>query len=283
MPSSQTSAWDLVIGGVLHCFEAATLGLPLEVWKTRQGRFRDERALESFRNVYREGGGAKAFWAGFSPKLVEASLKGSVLLFSKELLSDGMRYAGAGETLTGFVAGFGGGVAQTIVIAPCAFFVTAAVTGGGKTMMDTARDIYGRKGVLGFYEGASAIAARQGSNWAMRQGFTDAARHRMRLLVHGREDAKLSIAQDSVCSMIGGTLATCNQPFEVARIEAQSAAVAGEPSRGLVGTMQLIVRQNGVAGLFKGLIPRIGLGIWQTLIMVTGSKIVKAKLMPSKA
>lgn len=42
---------DLVVGAVLQCVEAATLGMPFEVWKTRMGRFRNESTIESFRNL----------------------------------------------------------------------------------------------------------------------------------------------------------------------------------------------------------------------------------------
>jgi len=39
-----------------------------------------------------------------------------------------------------------------------------------------------------------------------------------------------------------------------------------------------VYQEHGAAGLFKGVIPRIGLGIWQTLFMVTGAKLVKQYL-----
>jgi len=39
--------------------------------------------------------------------------------------------------------------------------------------------------------------------------------------------------------------------------------------------MKNIVAESGVQGLFTGIVPRIGLGVWQTLFMVTGAKIVK--------
>jgi hypothetical protein len=69
-----------------------------------------------------------------------------------------------------------------------------------------------------------------------------------------------------------GTLACWNHPFEVARIEMQAAASAGEKSRSMVKVMGDIMQHEGVGGLFKGIIPRIGLGIWQTLFMVTGER-----------
>ena len=67
---------NLLIGPLLQCLEAATLGMPLEarallwrrrraaaelhpqVWKTRMGRFRTEGAVEAFKNVYQKGAGS---------------------------------------------------------------------------------------------------------------------------------------------------------------------------------------------------------------------------------
>ena len=37
-----------------------------------------------------------------------------------------------------------------------------------------------------------------------------------------------------------------------------------------------VYAEYGVAGLFKGLIPRMGLNIWQTLFMVTGAQMIKS-------
>ena len=42
--------------------------------------------------------------------------------------------------------------------------------------------------------------------------------------------------------------------------------------------MEVLAKTNGVGGLFRGIVPRIGLGIWQTLFMVTGAKILKEEL-----
>lgn len=139
---------DLVNGGLLQCVEAATLGMPFEVWKTRMGRYRTETTAQAFRNVMRDGGGVRAFWAGTGPKMVESASKGAILLFSKEAIADAMLAAGAGKGLTGFVAGAGGGVCQTVVMGPCTFLVTAAVT-GDKSITTTQRikNVYGAHGI----------------------------------------------------------------------------------------------------------------------------------------
>jgi len=79
-PAKSTDPMDLVKGGVLQCMEAITVGMPFEVWKTRMGSYRNESTMQSFRNIYKEGGVGR-FWVGWQPKLVESFLKGFVYNF----------------------------------------------------------------------------------------------------------------------------------------------------------------------------------------------------------
>lgn len=144
----KVGARDLVNGGILQCVEAATLGMPFEVWKTRMGRYRSETTLQAFRNVMRDGGGVGAFWAGTGPKMVESATKGAILLYSKEAISDSLLAAGVGATPTGFLAGAGGGVCQVVVMGPCTFLVTAAVTGDKSiTTSQRIKNVYGAHGI----------------------------------------------------------------------------------------------------------------------------------------
>ena len=318
---------DLRNGAVLQCAEAITLGMPFEVWKTRMGRFRSETTAESFAAIYRQGGrgvgGMSAFWKGTTPKMVESASKGAVLIFAKEALSDSCAAVGIGPTPSGFIAGAGAGVAQTSVMGPCTFLVTAVVTGDSKlTVGGVMAKTWKEKGFLGFYPGGVAIAFRQASNWASRQGFTEAVRGRLRLLIHGDAKARLSLDQEALAGCLGGMLSCWNHPFEVARIEMQvleaclaplgpassgsarsaaphselpflpaatpfpvstrtrpqARAAAGESALGMVTVLRTVHAEYGVQGLFQGLIPRMGLNIWQTLFMVSGATIIKEKL-----
>ena len=87
---------------------------------------------------------------------------------------------------------------------------------------------------------------------------------------------KLSVAEEAMSGIIGGTLSTWNQPFEVLRIEAQAAAAKGQPPRNIVQTCKHIVADSGYLGLFQGIAPRMGLCIWQTLFMVTVPRLLKS-------
>ncbi|CAD7952843.1 unnamed protein product [Amoebophrya sp. A25] len=266
---------DMAVGAGLQCLEAATLGMPFEVWKTHMGRFRNEGTIEAFQNVYKRGG-AGAFWQGTSAKMVESASKGAILLYAKEAILMGMAHTGAGAGLSGVIAGAGGGVAQVSVMGPCTFLVTSIVTGDKNTNVSKkVAETWSQKGIRGFYPGGMALTFRQASNWASRQGFTEIIREKCGEMRHGDAKAKLTRGEEAMCGILGGALSCWNHPFEVARIEAQAAANAGEPTLGMVATMAKVTRENGPMGLFQGIVPRLGLGIWQTLFMVTGAKIIR--------
>eukprot|EP00656_Telonema_subtile_P012966 TRINITY_DN16564_c0_g1_i1.p1 TRINITY_DN16564_c0_g1~~TRINITY_DN16564_c0_g1_i1.p1 ORF type:complete len:226 (+),score=59.08 TRINITY_DN16564_c0_g1_i1:116-793(+) len=216
------------------------------------------------------------FWNGVGPKMVESATKGGVLLVSKESIKDSCVGAGVNPTLSGFIAGAGGGICQVSVMGPCTFLVTAMVTGGAKGgAVAFMKETWAAKGVKGFYPGGSAIAFRQATNWASRQGFTDAVRSGMLSVTGGNGNGKLTVGQEVCSGMLGGMLACWNHPFEVARIEMQARAAAGESKKSMVKVLKDVHKEWGFQGLFQGVIPRIGLGIWQTLFMVTGANLVR--------
>merc|ERR1712166_461595 len=169
-----------------------------------------------------------------------------------------------------------GGVCQVSVMGPCTFMVTALVTGSAKGgVMQFASKTWAEKGIKGFYPGGSAIAFRQATNWASRQGFTDAVRSVMLTATGGNGQGKLTVGQEVFSGMLGGMLACWNHPFEVARIEMQARAAAGESKKSMVTVLRDVRKEAGMQGLFQCVIPRIGLGIWQTLFMVTGANLVR--------
>eukprot|EP00049_Salpingoeca_infusionum_P025684 m.21199 g.21199 ORF g.21199 m.21199 type:complete len:326 (+) comp8255_c0_seq2:573-1550(+) len=272
-------------GALLSMANAASLGMPLEVWKTHLGRHRHERTFEGLRNIYVNNGrglkGVGSFWRGTSAKMAESASKGAVLMFSKELLKDGCTFVGLSPAMSGFIAGFGGGVCQVSVMGPCTYLITASVI-GNTSMLQQIKSTWSSQGLRGFYPGGMALAFRQATNWASRQGFTDAIREVMRgrnaqELEDGVEGqvVQLSVRQEICAGILGGTLSSWNHPFEVCRIEAQARAVAGQPPQSMFQIMRSVVAQHGVGGLFKGVFPRVLLSVWQTSFMVTGAHLIR--------
>jgi hypothetical protein len=68
------------------------------------------------------------------------------------------------------------------------------------------------------------------------------------------------------------------QPIEVIRVEMQSQVKAeGRPTNmSIAGAARWIYANNGLKGFYRGITPRIGLGVWQTVCMVFGGDSLKA-------
>lgn len=245
------------------------------------GRVRNENPLQALRSVYKRGG-LRAFYQGFVPKQVEAISKGAVLLFVKNAVAVMLKNLFQMEgVIAGLLAGGVGGVSQALVMAPCTYVVTALVTSrgkGGDGWRGVVATTYRERGIGGFYQGASALAARQATNWASRQALTDTAQRAALRLSGG---AALGPGQRLLAGAIGGALSVWNQPFEVLRIEAQAAAAAataaakegdaekgGGGSKGTGGALQRVLAESGWMGLWRGWLPRALLGTWQTMVYI---------------
>eukprot|EP01100_Stratorugosa_tubuloviscum_P008065 TRINITY_DN3354_c0_g1_i1.p1 TRINITY_DN3354_c0_g1~~TRINITY_DN3354_c0_g1_i1.p1 ORF type:complete len:292 (-),score=127.23 TRINITY_DN3354_c0_g1_i1:130-1005(-) len=275
---------DLRNGAILQTIEALTLGLPLEVWKTRMGRYRSERNFESLLNIYRKG--ILNFWAGATPKAIEAATKGAVLLYSKELFDSFFLKYGMNQTTSALLAGAGGGICQTIVIGPCTYLVTSAVTSSNSNLFEQVANTWKAKGISGFYAGGVAVAYRQATNWASREGFTVGARQLLRNLIYADPNAKLTLPQEFLATVVGGTLACWNHPFEVVRIEMQATGYQAATNQklqeqqkklGMIDTFKHIYKERGYTGFFRGIFPRILLSVYQTLFMVTIARIIRER------
>ncbi|OZJ06927.1 Citrate/oxoglutarate carrier protein [Bifiguratus adelaidae] len=270
---------NLAVGAALNLFEVTTLGQPFEVVKTQLGANRGASFVDSIRTVWSRGG-IFGFYQGLIPwAWIEASTKGAVLIFTASEIEYQARAHGASPFLGGILGGMGGGIAQAYsTMGFCTFMKTVEVTrhkGGAKeSTWKIARDIYKREGIRGINKGVNAVALRQCTNWASRFGLTRLAEDIIVKTRYGDdpEASKKKTAVDKILSSsLGGALSTWNQPIEVIRIEMQSQLkTAGRPEKMSIATAaKWIYRNNGLKGFYRGVTPRIGLGMWQTICMVT--------------
>lgn len=78
-------------------------------------------------------------------------------------------------------------MSQVVVMGPCTFLVTGAVTGDQSvSTVQRIQRTWAAKGIKGFYPGGTAIAFRQATNWASRQGFTEFVREQMKVRESGK-------------------------------------------------------------------------------------------------
>ncbi|KAI9859289.1 MAG: Mitochondrial DNA replication protein yhm2 [Trichoglossum hirsutum] len=270
---------NLLLGAGLNMFEVTTLGQPLEVVKTTMAANRGDSFAGALGRVWGRGG-VLGFYQGLIPwAWIEASTKGAVLLFVASEAEYYARSFGAQEFVAGITGGVAGGVAQayaTMGFCTCMKTVeitrhkVAAVGVKPPGTFAVFMDIYRKEGIRGINKGVNAVAIRQMTNWGSRFGLSRLAEQGIRRAT-GKEDGhRLSAWEKIAASGLGGGLSAWNQPIEVIRVEMQSKTVdPNRPKKLTVGTtLKYIYQSNGIKGLYRGVTPRIGLGVWQTICMV---------------
>ncbi|KAI0348509.1 mitochondrial carrier [Trametopsis cervina] len=288
-PGQKGVNWsNIAVGGIMNMFEVTTLGQPLEVLKTQMAANRSQTMMQAVQTVWSRGGVA-GFYQGLIPwAWIEASTKGAVLLFTASEIENATVGFGLSPAVAGLLGGMGGGISQayaTMGISTC--MKTAEITrhkqaaAGVKPPSTWAvfADIYRREGIAGINKGVNAVAVRQCTNWGSRMGFARLAESTIRNMRGKGENDKLAAWEKILSSSIGGALATWNQPIEVVRVEMQSMVKSNVPGRPekktIMNTLSYIYKENGLKGLYRGVTPRIGLGIWQTICMVSFADYVK--------
>ncbi|KAI9886053.1 MAG: Mitochondrial DNA replication protein yhm2 [Watsoniomyces obsoletus] len=260
-------------------FEVTTLGQPLEVIKTTMAANRGDSFGDSLRRVWGRGG-ALGFYQGLIPwAWIEASTKGAVLLFVASEAEYYARSFGASDFVSGISGGIAGGVAQAYAtMGFCTCMKTVEITRHKQAAagikppgsVATFMDIYRREGIRGINRGVNAVAIRQMTNWGSRFGLSRLAEQGIRNVTGKSEGEKLAAWEKILASGLGGGLSAWNQPIEVIRVEMQSKTPdPNRPKNLTVGkTLRYIYQSNGLKGLYRGVTPRIGLGVWQTICMV---------------
>ncbi|KAJ7706316.1 mitochondrial carrier domain-containing protein [Mycena rosella] len=290
-PGQKGVSWsNIAVGGIMNMFEVTTLGQPLEVLKTQMAANRAQPMMQAVKTVWSRGGVA-GFYQGLIPwAWIEASTKGAVLVFTASEVETKTLDMGVSPAVAGLLGGMSGGVAQayaTMGFTTC--MKTAEIT-RQKTAATGVKppstwalfaDMYRREGLAGVNKGVNAVAVRQCTNWGSRMGFARLAETGIRRL-RGKSDTDYLAPMDKIlASSIGGAVATWNQPIEVVRIEMQSmakgaAANVNRPAKlTIMNTLGFIYKENGIKGLYRGVTPRIGLGVWQTICMVSLTDYVK--------
>ncbi|KAI8830854.1 mitochondrial carrier domain-containing protein [Chytridium lagenaria] len=261
---------NLAIGAGLNVFEVTTLGQPFEVIKTQMAANRSQTIPTSIKTIWSRGG-VFGFYQGLIPwAWIEAGTKGAVLMFAASEIEYGVRVMGGGPALSGIIGGMGAYTTMGF----CTFMKTVEVTrhkGGdavAKSTIQVAREIFAKEGIAGINKGVNAVAVRQCTNWGSRFGLSRIA----------EDNQSLSGLEKVVASSIGGGLSCWNQPIEVIRVEMQSQVkAAGRPEKMTIGSAAgYIYKNNGLIGFYRGVTPRIGLGMWQTICMVAFGDSVKA-------
>lgn len=280
---------NILLGAALNMAEVTTLGQPLEVVKTTMAANRSLTMAQSIANVWSRGG-VFGFYQGLIPwAWFEASTKGAILLFVSAEAEYHLKSFGVNNFVAGMGGGIGGGVAQSyLTMGLCTCMKTVEITRAKqaaqgipqKGPLEVFKEIYQKEGIRGINRGVNAVAIRQMTNWGSRFGLSRLAEDAVRKISGKQENEKLGAVEKVLSSAVGGGLSAWNQPIEVIRVEMQSKTK--DPNRpqnlNVWSAFTYIYKKNGIKGLYRGVTPRIGLGVWQTVFMVAFGDIFKKLL-----
>jgi hypothetical protein len=281
---------NILLGAGLNMAEVTTLGQPLEVIKTTMAANRNLSIIQATKLVMSRGG-ILGFYQGLIPwAWIEASTKGAVLLFVSAEAEYHLKKLGASNFVSGMGGGVTGGLAQAyLTMGFCTCMKTVEITRSKQaaisgvpqqTAFQVFQEIWRKEGIRGINKGVNAVAIRQMTNWGSRFGFSRLAEEAIRSLTGKGESEKMSAVEKIGASVIGGGLSAWNQPIEVIRVEMQSKTT--DPNRpknlGVVSAFSYIYKNNGLKGLYRGVTPRVALGVWQTVFMVAFGDIFKRLL-----
>jgi len=289
---------NLMVGAAVSMFEVTTLGQPLEVLKTHMAAHRDSGLRCAIKDVWSRGasggGGIRGFYQGLIPwAWIESSSAGAILLFTAaELESFSVNNLSVSPSAAGFIGGCGGGIAQAyLTMGVCTTMKTAEITRAKQSIQPLAAginskgtmglfiEILRKEGIQGINKGVHAVALRQCTNWGSRMGFTRVAEDTIRTARGRAKGSELTAGEKVTSSVIGGALGCWNHPIEVVRIEMQSMAKhsSTRPQKlTIMNTMAYIYKEYGFKGLFKGVLPRMGLSVWRTVCFVSVADMARA-------
>jgi len=250
---------------------------------------REQGIGQAIRNIWGRGG-VFGFYQGLIPwAWIESGTTGAVLLFTAaEVERFSITSLGVSPGTAGLLGGMSGGVAQAYAaMGFCTNFKTIAITrqkeaaAGAKvpSALATFLEVWRRDGIRGVNRGVNAVAVRQCTNWGSRMGFARLAEDMIRKMKKKGEKDPLGAGDKILSSAIGGVLGCWNHPIEVVRVEMQSMSSSRSANRPakltILNTMGYVYKESGIKGLFRGVTPRIALGVWRTVCMVSLADYVK--------
>lgn len=231
----------------------------------------------------------RGLYAGIAPAVI-ASAPAAAAFFGtydalKRVLADTIpdghgRYAPVAHML----AAAGGDVASSTVRAPFEVVKQRLQAGMHASSGDAIRSVWRTSGFRGFYAGYGSLVLRELPFDALQFPLYEALKSRWsaRRAASGHPDGgRLQTWQTSACgSAAGAVSAAVTTPLDVVKTRMMTQAAGTVPYKGVMDGLSRIAREEGVAALTAGMVPRV---VWIALggaIFFGGYELTKMHLTP---
>eukprot|EP00467_Chlorarachnion_reptans_P004559 CAMPEP_0114516958 /NCGR_PEP_ID=MMETSP0109-20121206/17625_1 /TAXON_ID=29199 /ORGANISM="Chlorarachnion reptans, Strain CCCM449" /LENGTH=486 /DNA_ID=CAMNT_0001697421 /DNA_START=209 /DNA_END=1669 /DNA_ORIENTATION=- len=214
---------------------------PFSVWKSAQMGF----------NIVKDEG-FLSLWRGNSAVIVRTLPYVSIHFLAHDLAEDYLRNHPTEQLSAGrkFAAGAFAGVCGTICTYPLDLIRANLAVGPAKTWTSLVHDIYGRRGLGGFYRGLLVtlvgIVPYTGIAWTIKGKLNEKVKEM-------RKKRKLTSVEKLSCGAFAGFVAQgVTYPLEMIRRRMQMPVSESLGNTDAKNTVKTLIRTEGFAGLFKG-------------------------------
>jgi solute carrier family 25 citrate transporter 1 len=152
-----------------------------------------------------------------------------------------------------FLAGMGAGVFEAIFAVTPMETIKTKLIETNQSLIPGVRSIIAESGFAGLYQGLTATIAKQASNQGLRFMFFN----KYKDVLTNNGETKLHPLQSLAGGMMAGCFSTLgNNPFDVVKTQMQGKNAS--QYKGTVDCFTTILKTEGIKGLYKGTIPRMG-------------------------
>jgi len=231
----------------------------------------------------------RGLYAGIAPAVI-ASAPAAAAFFGtydalKRVLADSIPDGhGRAAPVAHMLAAAGGDVASSTVRAPFEVVKQRLQAGLHATSADAVRSVWRTSGARGFYAGYGSLVLRELPFDALQFPLYEALKTRWaasRARAGYPNEGRLQTWQTSACgSAAGAVSAAVTTPLDVVKTRMMTQKAGTVPYKGVVDGLTRIAREEGVAALAAGMLPRV---VWIALggaIFFGGYEVTKAHLTP---
>jgi len=255
------------IGGMLGGAAEAVALQPLDTVKTRvQLRMMPGMGAFAIAKHTVQNEGVSALYKGLTPFLFHLTSKYALRFYINETYRNALKtHTNVNTHAVGFVAGLGAGITEAVlIVTPFEVIKTRLQQQRGLTNLKyegpihCAKTIVANEGLGALWKGVIPTVARQGLNQMFLFGCYDLLKQTMWGVTR---DAKLEPEKALLTGMVAGMIGpVVNCPVDVAktRLMAQETVAGVVPKyTGMLQCMHTVAKEEGVASLYRGLLPRV--------------------------
>lgn len=226
---------------------------PLEYSKTQLQLNRTNPNFNIYQHLASNG---LSIYKGITPMLIGAPLQGFLRFGCLDFFQNLFRDERTGKVgmAAGLFAGIGAGVLESVlVVAPMETLKTTCIN-SGRSLSGSLKQIMANDGFSGIYKGVGATVAKSASNQALRFVIFNQYKN---MIVESRDKKSLSSMESLAGGCIAGLLgALGNTPVDTVKSRLQG--LEGSRYKNALHCATTMVKEEGPASLYKGLIPRMG-------------------------